>query len=407
MRNRTLSAWVVGVTYLALCGVGFAEVLEFEGTVKAVDAAARTIRVERKTAKGMKTLDLEVAKKAGDLPAVKVGDRLTFSYDPDLEIVTKIGARVDDSVAERQNEERTVRITYSYAVDGSTTTTLQLVAADEETGRPADKEEVHPGVWRVSHVFDEADTMSELQGPLLELAGIKFDAKHKGLHVNPKSDEGKKTAMQYPTRLRLPLTIVMDVVAAADRAELQITPNANTQQNLHPFVTITTDDGFRTVDVVDRWIVARDPKSGQPQIKDVAVQRGADTDKPVKVQANAPLTINPEEIHLVRLGAFAGDGAVSGGYFLKSLTVEGRFLPTLGLAVKQDGDAVVAGDVLRNSLAESAGIKPGDRIISIDGKRVDTVQRAVNLLSMTQYGETWNIEAERGGSKKTFSIKAE
>ncbi len=62
---------------------------------------------------------------------------------------------------------------------------------------------------------------------------------------------------------------------------------------------------------------------------------------------------------------------------------------------------------MRNSLAESAGIKAGDRIILIDGKRVDTVQRAVNLLGMTQYGETWNIEAERGGSKKLFSIKAE
>lgn len=407
MRNRTMSAWVVGVTYLALCGVSFAEVLELEGTVKAVDAAARTIRVERKTASGMKTLDLEVTKKAGDLSAVKVGERLTFNYDPDLDIVTKFGGELDDSLADRHDEERAVRITYSYDVDGSTTTSLQVVAAGEDKARHDDKEEVRRGVWRISHVFDKPDAINKLQGPLLELAGIKFDPDHKGLYVNPKSDGGKKTALQYPTRLRLPLTIVMEVIAASDRAELQITPNANTPQNLHPFVTITTNDGFRTVDVVDRWIIARDPKSGQPQIKDVAVQREANTDKTVEVKAKAPLAINPEEIHLVRLGAFAGDGAVSGGYFLKSLTVEGRFLPTLGLALKQDGDAVVAGDVLRNSLAEAAGIKAGDRIVSIDGKRVDTMQRAMNLLGMTQYGDTWNIEAERGGSKKMFTIKAE
>jgi hypothetical protein len=68
---------------LALClalgvlgGNGHAEVIELEGTVKAVDADARTISIARKTAKGEKTLDLEVNKKAGDLSAVKVGDKI-------------------------------------------------------------------------------------------------------------------------------------------------------------------------------------------------------------------------------------------------------------------------------------------------------------------------------------------
>jgi carboxyl-terminal processing protease len=68
-----------------------AETLDLEGTVKAVDATARTITIERKTPKGTKTLELEVNKKAGDLNGVKVGDRLSFSYDPDLEIVTRLG----------------------------------------------------------------------------------------------------------------------------------------------------------------------------------------------------------------------------------------------------------------------------------------------------------------------------
>ena len=68
-----------------------AEVLDLEGTVKAVDATARTITIERKTPKGTKTLELEVTKKAGDLSSVKAGDSISFSYDPDLEFVTNIG----------------------------------------------------------------------------------------------------------------------------------------------------------------------------------------------------------------------------------------------------------------------------------------------------------------------------
>ena len=67
-----------------------AEVIDLEGTVKAVDASARTITIERTTPKGTKTLELEVTKKAGDLGTVEVGDTISLSYDPDLEVVTKL-----------------------------------------------------------------------------------------------------------------------------------------------------------------------------------------------------------------------------------------------------------------------------------------------------------------------------
>lgn len=84
------------VTLLAFAAaVSFAEVIDLEGTVKAVDVSARTITIERKTAKGTKTLELEVTKKAGDLSSVEAGDSISFSYDPDLEIVTKIGNEAD------------------------------------------------------------------------------------------------------------------------------------------------------------------------------------------------------------------------------------------------------------------------------------------------------------------------
>jgi len=70
-----------------------AEVVELEGTVKAVDAAARSITIERKAAKGTKTLELEVAKEVGDLSVVKAGNRIAFSYDPTLQVVTKLGLK--------------------------------------------------------------------------------------------------------------------------------------------------------------------------------------------------------------------------------------------------------------------------------------------------------------------------
>lgn len=104
-----LARTLIAAVSLLWIGVLHAEVIELEGTVKAIDPDARTITIERKTAKGTKTLELEVNKKAGDLSSFKAGDEIEFSYDPDLELVTKIGggrerteevaAAVDDTVA--------------------------------------------------------------------------------------------------------------------------------------------------------------------------------------------------------------------------------------------------------------------------------------------------------------------
>jgi uncharacterized protein (TIGR03067 family) len=67
-----------------------AEVLELEGTVKSVDAASRSISIVRKTPKGDKVLELEVAKNAGDISGFKEGDPVAFAYNPDVDIISKI-----------------------------------------------------------------------------------------------------------------------------------------------------------------------------------------------------------------------------------------------------------------------------------------------------------------------------
>jgi hypothetical protein len=60
---------IAAIACAVLMGYGYAtasaEVLELEGTVKAVDAESRAISIVRKTPKGEKVLDWEVAKKAG------------------------------------------------------------------------------------------------------------------------------------------------------------------------------------------------------------------------------------------------------------------------------------------------------------------------------------------------------
>jgi hypothetical protein len=92
MTRLAICLLTTGLLWLSPGLNAHAEVLELEGTVKAVDADARTLSVERKTAKGTKTLELQVTKKAGDLSSVRAGDSISFTYDPDLEVVTKIAS---------------------------------------------------------------------------------------------------------------------------------------------------------------------------------------------------------------------------------------------------------------------------------------------------------------------------
>ena len=83
--------WVFALALCLVTALAHAEVLELEGIVKSVDTANRFITIERKTPTGTKTLELEVTKKAGDIASLNPGDEISFNYDPNLELVTRIG----------------------------------------------------------------------------------------------------------------------------------------------------------------------------------------------------------------------------------------------------------------------------------------------------------------------------
>lgn len=83
---RTLLACIT----VFVASLAHAEVIELDGTIKSLDHDSRAISIVRKTPKGQKVLDLEVAKNAGDIDSLKVGDKISFAYNPDAEIVTKI-----------------------------------------------------------------------------------------------------------------------------------------------------------------------------------------------------------------------------------------------------------------------------------------------------------------------------
>ncbi len=63
----------------------------------------------------------------------------------------------------------------------------------------------------------------------------------------------------------------------------------------------------------------------------------------------------------------------------------------------------VIGDVEAHSAAEAAGIRPGDRILAVDGTRIDSYFDAEQIISLSA-GQALPLVLERGGEKLTVAV---
>jgi len=77
--------------------------------------------------------------------------------------------------------------------------------------------------------------------------------------------------------------------------------------------------------------------------------------------------------------------------FAKQKTIMDAKITGIGIIFNKSGNNLVINSVLENSPAEEADIKPGDTIISIDGKKADA-QAAASLINDIQNGRNGTVE---------------
>ncbi|MEG6616408.1 trypsin-like peptidase domain-containing protein [Peptococcaceae bacterium 1198_IL3148] len=66
---------------------------------------------------------------------------------------------------------------------------------------------------------------------------------------------------------------------------------------------------------------------------------------------------------------------------------------------------VLIGGVVQNSPAQMAGLKPGDIITNIDGKKVTTVDELTDIVESKEVGEKLNVDINRSGQKLQVILK--
>lgn len=75
----------------------------------------------------------------------------------------------------------------------------------------------------------------------------------------------------------------------------------------------------------------------------------------------------------------------------------------VGIGITYNGREIV--EVAKNGPAETAGLKPGDKFVSINGTDVTEVPKAIKALIQDAKDEAITIVVERGEEKLTFDVK--
>jgi len=394
MWHRSLFALFL---FCAFASYGHAEVIDLEGRVKAVDAESRTISIERKTPKGTKTLELEVTKKAGDLGSVKAGDKISFSYDPDLEVVTKFsGGKGSDTAS--QNAK--CRVVFSISDTGDCK--LRLVRASEEKGETR-RERQKNGTWVFTHFFKETADAEFFESPFGPVLNVTVDPSKKSLVFTPASPPGsanKASAVTYPGKLRVPFVVEADLEASGNDFEFQINPMPTKLSQRQAMVSIKSGDAFKHEATVRVSSMTRDAQ-GKPAFDPHLIEEEKISLKdPWEKSFRLPVpNVRNRDAYTLRLGSL-GDSAV----VLSRLRVSGTPLPSIGLSLAEKDGVIYADKVLPKSLADKAGFQVGDVIAAIGETEPKSRDEALDLMGDLPLDESVQITVKRGDNKKVFKV---
>lgn len=90
----------------------------------------------------------------------------------------------------------------------------------------------------------------------------------------------------------------------------------------------------------------------------------------------------------------------------RQLLADGPLLDKLGMEVWRPWSEPVFGEVLADGAAERAGVRPGDRILSVNGESISSWQAWVEYVR-ARPDETLEVRLQRNGSPITLTLRTE
>ncbi len=383
-----------GLLVALIAAVVHAEVLELDGTVKAVDATARTIRVERKTPKGTKTLELEVNKKAGDLSSVKVGDRITFSYDPALEVVTKLGG---GDLKDPQTQRRHVFLKLELTNTGELSVAITPATGQDgkATGSGISRQRNADGTWVCSYAFLSPNVLEAFD----RLKYASFDKAASAIVLSGKGN-GDLACIGMRGRLSTPFTFECVGRPTGESGSFGVNLiGGDTERSMH--ITVQVADAKDDPDACNITVFLREMNmatqkwnENNEQLLNEKVQVAAAWEKQLRLPV-------PNQAHQYRYDLFL----ISANAELKTVRYQGACSPVFGVMLQPQADTVFVRKVFPNTIAATSGLQEGDVVSAINGKMPKSVAEAMDILAKTTFDEPCKITVERGDTKKDVVLR--
>lgn len=415
-------AGCLGAILVLAAGQAQAEIVTIDVTVKSIDAEERAITVTRSSRNKSKDIDLEISKKAriliddedASLDDVHPGQRATISYETELEIVTRIeivdgggdGDLTPDEMPAESAELKETGCLVVWSIDetGNSTVTIGRPPVFSE---PASDSLIRHDDNTIEFQHDLNTPGSVLQALMSRAENTRFDRELQALVLTPKAGRNRQAPLAsfaYSKLAHLPLVLVYEFEGVGDgnASSLEVQLRAADADAEFPALNLFSDDGFAASAVVrPTWNGERN-RRGEPQATSLMEEQLVKLGEPQEFSFNIPL--QEDDQRYVLEFSVQGDDAPTA---LRRLSVRGRLTPTLGIALAQAGGMVVAERVMSKGLGESAGVRTGDIIVSINGIKPRSVREAMECMGGIRFGDESEIVVNRGGRNVRINFLAE
>jgi hypothetical protein len=396
-------------------------VVTVDVTIKAVDARARGITVNYDSKGKQKTIDLDVSRKAeitingetGKLDSLKPGQKAKVAYEKEFQVVTKIEATGSGTAPGRE----VVRLTLQLSEFGDGKFRIEKTSqppADDFEGTPfklsqwphTKATKGTDGMYRLVHDFADPDDLGVL-GYMKHNLTVDTDAGLAVFTPDPlpegMSSFPRGANLYYAKKLHLPITIVCDVVKYGGG-----------------YFAIHVSDPPRKLGLLQCMLWAKEPSLDDPFNMDVTWHeygeggkvnattlcetKGVTLEQPLEKQFRLPLpNAKITEPFLFDLSKAMGDEPTK----VSRLEVRGRLAPMFGMGLDQKSGKVFAKQINHNGLAEKAGFQVGDILSAVNGKKPQTMQEAMEMLSDLPIGEEAVFRVQRGEKTQELRVIAE
>jgi hypothetical protein len=414
MLKRTVALSVFGLVLLLVCQSAKAAVVEVDVTVKSVDAKARGITVTYETKLGQKSIDLDVSRKAeitvngkpGKLDAVKPGQKAKVAFEKELQVVTKIDATGKGTEPGREVYRLLLSVSeFGDCVLKVEQTTTPISSEAKVDGKPqklkclpnAEVLRFSDGRFSIIHSFDHSD---ELPSIFSSAHNAELDRSLGAVTFKPRKNDNSVIA--YWSFVQLPAVICYDRLPMEGNSGIALHFNIGSPAVGSLGINFGRENDGRTFSGV-YWDDAKDGKATKhTQLLD---RTPFDIEEGTKRKFRLPVpNVRIEENCHVWLEGWSDEGTKSD---MVHLMVQGRLHPILGIGFADGMGMVFAKSVNHGSVAEKAGFKAGDVVLSINGQIPKSMTDAMNLCRKPFLGDEIKFKIRRGDEERELKMVVE